>query len=173
MWVGVSVGGLIAALMVAGYSPEELYNVIKNPEDLLGDHDARKVMVESLLQKRGFSPTVTLRDFAAATKKTLILVATSLNRGGPVYLSHMTAPDTTVVDAACATSAIPLYFPPVSFDGDTFVDGCISDPYPVDIACITRPTLGIRIKDSAHPGMCGASVLGVGSHVGPCLTEWK
>lgn len=36
-----------------------------------------------------------------------------------------------------ATCAIPIYFPPVQMDGETYYDGGLADPIPIRAACTT------------------------------------
>jgi NTE family protein len=59
----------------------------------------------------------------------LHIVATDLNNGQKVVLS-----EGSVRDAVRASVAIPYVWKPWEIDGRQLLDGCVSDPLPVDVA---------------------------------------
>ncbi len=150
-WVGASVGGLIATLIVAGYSPVELLDKImeKGLENLVSGHKLEETVSE-LLGLKGFQGDVTFQGLYDCTGKDLVLVATSLNSGKAVFLSQRTTPDLTLRDAVRATTAIPLLFESVLVNDETLVDGCLAQPFPVHAPVLggteERPMLGLRIR---------------------------
>ncbi len=63
------------------------------------------------------------------TKMPLYVVATEMYSGEAVVLSSG-----RIVDAARASAAIPMVFPPVKVGDKLLVDGAVSNPLPIDVA---------------------------------------
>jgi len=59
----------------------------------------------------------------------LYIVATEFYSGEAVVISSG-----SLVNATRASSAIPMVFPPVKFEGKLLVDGAVSNPLPIDVA---------------------------------------
>ena len=155
-WVGVSVGGLIAALLLAGCDADEILRDSRLFEAVASQEAMEQTLV-GLLRSRGVPPDTTLSGFRAMTKRTLVLVTTSLTTGKTVFLSHESAPETKLMKALLATSAVPLAFDPVLHDLGPLVDGCVGSPWPTchPALAMARPTLAVRIRSdyvcSAEP----------------------
>ena len=60
----------------------------------------------------GFDADTTFAELYAVTGKDLMVTITNLNRQQPVVLSRRSTPDFVVIDAICASCAIPLVFTP-------------------------------------------------------------
>jgi hypothetical protein len=73
---------------------------------------------------------VTFADLARATGRNLVVHATSLSTGTVRVMSVETCPDVSVVDAVCASCAVPLLFCPVLVGGEMLLDGCLAESYP-------------------------------------------
>lgn len=86
--------------------------------------------VRAILDYGGLSPTVTLEAMHAFVRTHCVFVVTDVTRMACVHVSHETHPQMTVVDAVCASCAIPLLFRPMYVDGHLLVDGCVTQSVP-------------------------------------------
>lgn len=73
---------------------------------------------------------MTFVDLAKATGKNLVVHAASVATGRVRFFSVDTTPDACVVDAVCASCAVPFFFCPVRVGDDLLIDGCLAESYP-------------------------------------------
>lgn len=76
----------------------------------------------------------------------LVAVATDVNNGEAVILQNG-----ALGPAIHASSAVPLIFSPVKWQGRTLVDGCVVSPIPVDVARSFAPKIVIAIDIGTTP----------------------
>ena len=137
---GTSIGGLIAALYAAGYSPDEieanfnevdqnkLYELgLRSGPALLGLGKVRRWLTEILGEKT-----------FAETRIPCALTASDLNRNCEITLNKG-----ALKNAILATIAVPGIFPPYQDDGHYLVDGGVLNPVPVSIARELAPKLPV------------------------------
>lgn len=137
---GTSAGGMVGAVYAAGYSTQEIEEIIKDfdpirsfsrfPDDsasLLGLGSIAEKIFE-LLGDRTFDD---LKIPFAAT-------AVSLYTGKEIVLNRG-----KVYDAVLATVAVPGVFPSQEIGGQVLVDGGVLDPVPVQVARWLRPDLPV------------------------------
>lgn len=137
---GTSAGGLVGAVYAAGYSTEEIENIVNNMGNkwffsrnesdhpaLLGIGAIAK-QLSSVLGDRSFDE---LKIPYAAT-------AVSLHTGKEIILRKG-----KVLDAALATMAIPGVFPSQEIGGSVLVDGGVLDPVPIRLARWMNPDLPV------------------------------
>ena len=146
MVVGCSGGSIYAAVMALGYDVatcERLTSELWTPKVTL-KRDWRSMLGAFLPQVFGFDGSIGMvhdgpllealappfggKDFADA-KIPLHIVATDLNDGQKVVVS-----EGSVLDAVRASIAIPDVWKPWKVGGRMLLDGCLSDPLPVDVA---------------------------------------
>ena len=127
---GTSAGGLIGAVYLSGYSPDQIQIILesvdqddlfkrkdKNQTSLLGLEGMHKLLVD-VIGDREFSDLEI--PFA--------VTAFNLKNGIPVIIKSG-----KVIDAVLATIAIPGVFPPKKINGQILVDGAINNPVPVNV----------------------------------------
>lgn len=133
---GTSIGGLIGAVYLSGYSPEQMLDHFRGIDQnklfgrerseqpsLLGLAGTTRVLTE-LIGDRTFKDLST--PFA--------VTAVDLNTGKPVTI------DTgSLIDAVLATIAVPGIFPARQWEDFLLVDGGIINPIPVSIARSLAP----------------------------------
>ena len=147
-YVGVSVGSLTALLLALGYTLDELRDVVFNMdysalqnvnEDTLvdalencgiDDGSGLRAFVEKLLTSRGLGAGASFADLVGAA---LRIYACRLRDGVCVEFSRRRTPHTSIVDALCASMAVPFYYTPVMIDGELYVDAGIVNNYPIDL----------------------------------------
>ena len=145
---GVSIGALLAFLIVIGFSVHELLEfsnslvnesfVTIDPLHLLkgglsvDTGEKLKLFLINILQKKGFPATITLAQLFSLTKVQLETVVTNLTTASILYLNHELYPDVPVLTAVMASMSLPLIFPPVKgTSGHLWADGGILENYPI------------------------------------------
>ena len=88
---------------------------------------------KSLFRGVGLSITSTLKDIYDFSKVDLYIFTTNLTKFKLETLSHKTHPNLSVIDAIYMSSSIPFIFQPNILSNDTYVDGGIINPYPLNI----------------------------------------
>jgi len=124
---GTSAGSIVAALLAAGKSPDEVMAImqdikltdavkIKLPVDGFASLDNLAEKLDDILQGSDFS------DLAYP----LIVCVANLSTGKVEYVSKG-----NVAKAVQASSSIPILFSPVEINGQLYVDGGLLDNVPV------------------------------------------
>jgi NTE family protein len=137
---GTSAGGLVGAVYLSGFSPDEMETHMFNV-----DHRGLFRRVQhappSLLGLGGLAEDLaklvgdrTFEDLSAP----FAVVAVDLRNGQEVILRSG-----RVIDALMATVAVPGVFPPKELDEYILVDGAVSNPVPVAVARTLVPNLPV------------------------------
>ena len=145
-FIGVSIGSVIATGLVLGYTSKELYDIFENINlsennfsflnflKNFGFHDCNdivKLIIQAVISK-GFKKNITFGELYTLTSKNLVIVSTNINRYRTEYFSHLTTPDMQVLSAIRLSINIPFYFNAVSYKDDFYIDGAMTDNFPVD-----------------------------------------
>lgn len=143
---GTSIGGVIAALVGAGWSVDEierlahdtpfdeLLNIGRNGDGLLGNEALKEMLC-------GFFGDADLEDLPIRTG----LVAADLVNNQPVLLERG-----PVVTAVLATTAVPGLFPAVRLEGRRFVDGGILSNVPTRAAYMLGAERLVAVDVGGH-----------------------
>jgi predicted acylesterase/phospholipase RssA/energy-coupling factor transporter ATP-binding protein EcfA2 len=158
---GASAGAAIAALLVAGYTPAQLRELLHEARfERFGSDDHRP---RGLRQASGPIPTEHIRawmreclerrrvrSFADLAEGRLRILVTDPGRSdAPVFLPDG-APELGVADAVAASMSWPHVFHPFPWSGGAFIDGHRSGHYPIGIfddAEPKAPTFGVRVVE--------------------------
>lgn len=137
---GSSIGGLIGAVYLCGWSPDEmlekftkidqpkLYGHMKDEEpSLLGIAGGTEILTE-MLGDRTF----------ADLKIPFAVTAVDLEAGQTIEISHG-----RLIDAVLATIALPGIFPARRWGDRLLVDGGVGNPVPVDLVRKIKPSLPV------------------------------
>lgn len=166
---GGSVGGLIGAMLclkidwtdMIKYIIERPWNkVIKFDSNIifsmvtskgLFDENIFKIFFKNLLESKGLTVDVTLKELYDFSNIELYLHAVSVNTLEIRKLSYKTDPDMKLLDAIYASCCMPFIFQPKILDGMYYIDGAVKNVYPMDF-CIKdnkkqEEILGIKIRD--------------------------
>jgi predicted acylesterase/phospholipase RssA len=93
--------------------------------------------------------TYTFRSILEETGITLIICATNLSEFKATYFSPMETPDFDVRTAIRMSCSLPVLFSAVRHENSVYVDGALSDPFPVDYVASLKHVnnvLGIRYE---------------------------
>lgn len=124
---GSSAGALIGALYCSGYTPNEILELAKSFEFL-------KIFKIGFLNK-GLTEMTRLRKFLhhhikddfASLKISLYISVTNLNSGNCEIISKG-----QLIDIILASCAIPLLFKPIKINSYLYVDGGLTNNFPVE-----------------------------------------
>lgn len=160
----VSVGSVIAMLLICGYTIEEIIK-IANRKNLTGDvvnAVARLLNLNSLIPDKGiiklleekmiekFGSSLTLKELYDKTLIDFTTVSLNADTGHKMFFNHKTHPDVNVVLAVAASIGIPGAIPLTEYDDDILVDGAVGDPYPTRYYAGTdHKVLGLYVNNVA------------------------
>lgn len=162
-YAGTSVGALILLLIIIGYTPNDLYELIKvlNLNKLknvsvslflesfgLDSGDRLIKTLVKLLNAKNIKHDITLNELYAQTHKTFIITSVNVNEQKVKYLSHTTYPNLPVIQAVRMSISIPFVFTPVLFEKCLYVDGGCIDNFPISQFMDNKNDLiGIHVND--------------------------
>ena len=136
---GTSAGAIIGSLYAAGYSPEQITELV---ESVPARAFQRKPNDKPSLMGLAGVEDMLRRALDERTFEDLPLpfgtVAVDVQKGRVVYLRHG-----PVVKAVLASSAVPGIFPPIEWDGRLLVDGGVMDNVPVRLARLLAPDVPV------------------------------
>jgi predicted acylesterase/phospholipase RssA len=91
-----------------------------------------KQLFRPLFKGMDISEEITLLEFYEKNKIDFHIYTTSVNAFEAVDLSHKTHPNWTLLEAAYASSCIPIFFKPFEKDGEFYIDGGVFLNYPIE-----------------------------------------
>jgi predicted acylesterase/phospholipase RssA len=170
-YYATSVGSIISLLLICGYSPVEIMNMIyyKNilkPEMLLsfshigelirnyGILSLEPVMAllrEYVIKKLGKVPT--FLELAQITGKKLVITASNISKSRLEYFCSERTPNLDVVDGTEISSSLPFIFQKIKYKGDIYSDGGLGDNFPIDVIpdIEFKKILGITVSGVDKP----------------------
>lgn len=135
--IGTSIGAINGAFIASGLGIESLKTLWKeistrslyrwNPEIIWKWGNASSLFKPTGIRR--FLETRLQVDTFEKLEIPLTVVATDLQKAGSVYLDKG-----PLLPALMASSAVPVYFPPQTLDGNQLVDGGITNNIPIDKA---------------------------------------
>ena len=146
---GTSAGALVGFIISLNIDWEILDNyLIKRPWNKLFDINIQQVfalfdnmgvfskrhvkeVMSPLLLSKDLSPDITLEELYEYNHIELHIYATELNTLQMVDFSYLSHPRWKVIDVLAASSAIPLIFTPLFYENQCFIDGCITNDFPI------------------------------------------
>jgi NTE family protein len=132
MLSGTSAGSIVGAFFAHGYTPDQTLSILSNTGILNSVRPAWSW--SGILSLDGFKETLKKHfpeNSFEALKLPLTIAATEIRLGKIVYFSKG-----ELITPIIASSSIPAVFNPVTFNGNTYIDGGILDNLPV------RPLVG-------------------------------
>lgn len=161
-WIGVSAGALLAVLLAAGFTADQLYDESLSTDLLALVHVNTIAFLASwglmstvpleqrltILLKAKLGVVPSFRELYDLTGHTVVVVASDLDARTPLYFSPDTTPDVSLVDAVLASCTVPLLFSQKRYQGHRVIDGAFTDPYPLHLGARKAPTLGMVMMPS-------------------------
>lgn len=147
--VASSIGGVIGMLFLIDMKPLDIYCNLVNIDDsilkftnidrffLTYGLDTGEYFMAHLVDifiMFNCDPCITFLEFFEKYKKRLILTGTNITMHKPEFFCVENYPSMKVLDAIRITISIPFLFCPVSYNNNVYVDGGVSDNYPIKYA---------------------------------------
>lgn len=164
IFAGSSIGGILCALLVIGYTPDEIMNFINlfninklksfDPENFLTNFGLDKgekliFILNKLFELKKINQNITFKNLYELTKKELILTGVCMNDKQVHYISHITYPNMPVILGMRISASVPLWFHPVIYEGKMFIDGGCVDNYPISyFKNKLNETLGLYLNEN-------------------------
>ncbi len=145
-YVGTSIGSLFVALLIMGYSADEMYKIIKafdltkitniNISSFLHNYaidDCENInnLYKKLLETKKFDPEITMIEFYKKTKKKFVSTSVCITTKQLEYMSYENFPDLPVYLAIRMSTCIPIVFSPVKFNNKMYIDGGLIENFPI------------------------------------------
>jgi predicted acylesterase/phospholipase RssA len=165
--VGCSVGAIIGFLFIIGYDPPDILQIVKDNIDKLrklfdinidkfftsyGFINIFAIFIPILapyIRDAGYDTYITLRQLKKLSRKELIICVTNINKCATEYFSAKTHPNLPAIYAILMSSCIPIVFEPVHYRSGLYVDGAISNAFPIDYLYMrgykSEECMGIRL----------------------------
>ena len=166
VFVGTSIGSLVIAMFLLGYSSLEMEHFLINfdisslksidfliflKEYGLDKGDKMEFLIRRLIEAKNLSKEITLMDLYKITGVEFIVTTVNLNRLNISYMSYKNHPDLPLIKAIRMSISIPFFYTPVKYKGELYVDGACIDNYPISLfEDKLDETLGFYICSSAE-----------------------
>lgn len=148
IFIGTSSGSIICFLLLIGYTPIELitylctnqlleklqnFNIVAmlNGNGAISFSSIYEQLEKLTINKIGYIPT--FKNIKDIFDKTLICVTYNLTDDKTEYISHLNNPDMPCLIALKMSSNLPLIFEKYKYGDKFYIDGGISDNFPIDI----------------------------------------
>lgn len=150
--IGVSVGALIGFLYTLGvpitsilldaielsmfrsFLEDFTLRKVRSHGGVVSNKPIRDLLVRHVEEKFGRGiQQITFQQLQRQTGKSFVAVSVNVDQYKVEYFSSDTHPDLDVVQAVLMSINIPVFFYKMEFQGCTYVDGALGNPYPVDL----------------------------------------
>ena len=168
--ITTSIGILFSFCLIIGLNNKILYEVIKGfdvssmvqtndlcIDDLLVDfglfpttgiHHLFQSLVKNVLQREDIS----LRELYEFKAIKLSVKVFNTTKKHIEFISHENYPELSIITLAEMTTAIPIFFKPVKYKGDLYIDGGLRGSFPIE-HCESKNYLGVFID-----GLCTSNL---------------
>lgn len=169
-FMGTSAGAMIALLLSTGMSPVDILRNLLNIntiletdlslEDILNFKEDGGILeidvivdhVKNMIKKK-YNIIPTMKDLYLITKKRLVITTTNVSKSKAVYIDYNSHPDMSCIDALKMSCCIPLVFKRITYQGEFYVDGGITDNFPIKHADNgINKTMGICVEEVQEKG---------------------
>jgi len=97
----------------------------------LWNNTAMEQTLEKILMSK-FDYIPTLKDVSQISGIDLVITVSNVTRGRTEFLSKETEPDLTVINAISMATSIPLINSRTEYKGCNYIDGILTNPYPIN-----------------------------------------
>lgn len=159
-YVGSSGGTIVALMLVLGYDIDFIYDFVATFDFTLLIHinsidnimtnksiGSSKYIIHlmSLFIHNKFNIyNCTLLELYNLTNKKFIMSVTNYSNGKMESFDYLTTPDINILDSLKASIAIPGIFESLYYNNNYYVDGCVTNHYPINY-CNENTTIGFLI----------------------------
>jgi len=144
---GTSIGSVVGALFAIGMSSRTIfekmvsvnhdilqYSTIQDFFTTFGMDSGEYFMAQlaDIFLSNGTSPLLTFGELEKTCGKHLIITGTNVSKHSTTYFTPTSHPQMRILDAIRISISIPFLFSSVVYEKDLYVDGGISDNYPLE-----------------------------------------
>jgi len=173
LWVGTSIGAIIAYFIVIGLSPIRILTYIIKYRDIFLEYsniDFVKLSqnqggvsyekFQTMLEKVTIEETgclYTLGKIKEKFGKTLVCCTYNYTKGVTEYLNPIDNPDIPAILACRMSSSVPFFFEKFKYNNCFYIDGGLQDNFPIDFPINNtlnmnkKKILGLNIKTESNP----------------------
>ena len=165
-YIGVSMGCFINLLLIVGYKINDVETFfIKFDFAKIFDLKFEKILVEEnikglssgdnftklikkFLLNKDIDENITLKELYNKTKKNFTIGVTNITYDKMEYINHENYPDLHVFKALRMTSCIPIFFEPIEYKDNYYIDGVMKDNFPIHLVSDDQlsSTIGIVLQ---------------------------
>jgi predicted acylesterase/phospholipase RssA len=168
-YVGCSIGSLICALYIIGFSPDEIMdmvyefnvssmfdisaeNIIELPKKFgLCNGIKYGEFIKECFCKKGCNPYITFAQFHEKYKTHLLITSANVSQHTLSLLDYINTPDLPVWLGIRMSCAIPLLFQPIKWEGDYYADGVLIGDLPLGMVDDPDSTVIFNLFDDVDP----------------------
>jgi predicted acylesterase/phospholipase RssA len=171
-FVGTSAGSIICYFLIIGYTPIEVMVYICTNQKLFdnlktvdfikatkGDGAISFALISDIIEKMTIDKVgrpLLLKDLKETYGKTFVCTTFNLTKNCLEYITNESHPDMPCISAIHMSCNIPVIFEPYKYGDCLYVDGGISDNFPVDMGeKIGNRVVGLNIN-TAEPIVFGS-----------------
>jgi NTE family protein len=162
-YIGSSVGSLAALFLNVGYTYDELYMILTeldfsqfikyNVSELfskLGIDDGIEFikLIRAIMKQKINVMDITFIELYNKTCKRLVITGSDITNSKSCCFDYLKTPDMSVIDAIRISIGFALFFTPIEYNGNIYVDGAILNPYPIEYSTDLKRTLGLLIYNN-------------------------
>jgi predicted patatin/cPLA2 family phospholipase len=160
-FAGNSIGTAISLLLVLKYTNDEILDLINSFEyskiqdfsmtkflDVWGVDSGKKLeaFTKAIIKNKLNNPDATMMDLYKWNPVEYTVSVTHLNTYQAIYYNWMNTPDEPVWRAVMKSGAVPGFFAPYREDGNVYVDGGLTDNFPIQLYPDVEETVGVLLE---------------------------
>uniref|UniRef100_A0A6C0H0S1 PNPLA domain-containing protein n=1 Tax=viral metagenome TaxID=1070528 RepID=A0A6C0H0S1_9ZZZZ len=150
-FIGVSMGAFINLLVIVGYKFKDIENFITkfdfskifdlkfekiitedNIKGLTNGENFDK-LIKKFLNNKELKENITFKELYEITKKNYIIIVTNITKDKIEIINHENYPNLPIYIGLRMTSCIPIFFEPIEYNNNFYVDGVMKDNFPIQI----------------------------------------
>lgn len=148
IYAGTSIGLIISVLIIIGYTSHDIYKFTKlfdmsKSLDLdinnlftkytINNCNNYDIILSELLKKKNINPKINLLELYKLTKKKVIGTTVCITTKQTEYISYENYPELDVLTFMKMSSSVPFLFQPVTYKNKLYIDGGLTDNFPLDL----------------------------------------
>jgi predicted patatin/cPLA2 family phospholipase len=161
-YIGSSVGSICSLLFCIDYTYDELYSIFTeidlskfidyNIADIfskLGINDGNELirLLRVIIKQKLGVMDITFLDLYKITTKRLVITGSNISTNQDTCFDYIQSPNMSVIEAVRISISFALFFTPVEYNNEIYVDGALFNPYPIEYSTNIKRTLGLLLID--------------------------
>ena len=146
-YVGTSIGAMMCMLIALGYNSVDLLKIfnsldiekLRNPKVStffenygLDNGDNIEKLLKILIKNKGHPENLTLRELYNINSVNLVVCTTNVSTKKCKYFNYIDDPEIPIHLIVRMSMCIPMIFSPIKYNGEHYVDGALTNDFPVN-----------------------------------------